>query len=164
MVIPVTRPLRTSLIQKPRTQGERIRYARISCGLSQQQLADGVSKISKMRASKSLVSKWELDGVNNPNNANMLAIQAVTGFAVEWLVNGRGAMRVAIPTTKETAPLNVAYLAKALEAACPDRPMEYQATARVVVPLYEILCDTPEIAMPVLLRFAEALRKQAATK
>lgn len=154
----MARPLRTQAPLKPRTQGERIRYARLNCGLTQQQLADAVSAISNMRVSKSLVSKWELDGVNNPNNANMLALQAVTGFDVTWLVTGRGAQRVSMPDRKHSNPLDPDRLAKALAAAAPGLRIDYATTARVASELYEILTDTPEVAPAVLERFAAHLR------
>ncbi|MCR6496203.1 helix-turn-helix domain-containing protein [Thermomonas sp. S9] len=78
-----SRPLRTTLPQNPKTQGERIRYARISSNLTQQQLAQAVGRITKSVIDKATVSKWEGDSTSNPTNANMLAIQAVTGFSVQ---------------------------------------------------------------------------------
>lgn len=159
MVNGMARPLRTSLVQKPRTQGERIRFARITNNLSQQQLASAVGAISKQKVSKSLVSKWELDGVANPNGVNMLAIQAVTGFTTQWLVTGRGAQRAEIPSKAELAALVPERLAKALEATLPrSATINWLDEARVVAALYDMLSDTPEIAPALLSRFATTLR------
>lgn len=158
MVSNMPRALRTASVPKPRTQGERIRYARIACNLSQQSLASAVAAISKQKISKSLVSKWELDGVANPNGANMLAIQAITGFSTQWLVTGKGPQRAEIPTPAALAPLDIDRLAKALAAAEPGLGVDYVETARVVSALYDMLSDTPEIAPALLARFATTLK------
>lgn len=155
-----SRPLRTTAVQKPRTQGERIRYARIESNLSQSQLARGVSSYAKSKITKSLVSQWERDSVANPNNANMLGVQMVTGFAVQWLVNGRGPQRLVIPSAdpNNIAPLDVSRLARAMKAANPTLE-DPEGRARTVAALYDLLGDTPDIAPALLARFAATLSR-----
>lgn len=148
------RPLRTTLPQEPRTQGERIRYARISANLTQQQLADAVSKITKGEISKATVSKWEGDSTANPTNANMLAIQAVTGFSMPWLVTGRGEMRV---STTPHAGLKIEALARALRAALGE---EASRSVAAVATLYDLILDAPGVSDAVLQRTAAAITER----
>lgn len=145
------RPLRTALPQNPQTQGERIRYARISSNLTQQQLAQAVGKITKSVVDKATVSKWEGDSTSNPTNANMLAIQAVTGFAMPWLVNGHGEMRT---STAAHSGLQVEVLARAMRAAIGDVPAGAPAA---VATLYDLILDAPGVSEAVLQRTAAAL-------
>lgn len=145
---------------KPRTKGQRIRYARIACNLSQPQLAKAVGQISKTPVSKSLVSQWERDQVKNPTNDNMLAVQAVTGFALEWLVNGRGPQRVSLSKAAASiGTLDHARLGRALEAAMPDLE-DPKGVASVVASLYELLADAPDVSGTVLARFASTLSQR----
>jgi transcriptional regulator with XRE-family HTH domain len=61
------------------TQGKRIRYARESAGLLQQELAD------KLRVSRSTLSAWEDDKNRRPVPYNhLLAIATHTGYSVEF--------------------------------------------------------------------------------
>jgi transcriptional regulator with XRE-family HTH domain len=152
------RPLRTTAVQKPTTQGERIRFARIACNLSQPQLARAVSQISKSKVTKSLVSQWERDSVANPNNANMLAIQAVTGHSLEWLVSGRGPQKVSLPkaTADSSAPLDAQRLARCFLAVNPALEMPLEK-ARTVAALYDLLGDTPDMSTVTLQRLAATL-------
>lgn len=146
-----SRPLRTSLPQNPQTQGERIRYARISSNLTQQQLATAVGKITKTAIDKATVSKWEGDSTSNPTNANMLAIQAVTGFSMSWLVNGRGEMRVA---HAQHSGLQVAVLGRAMRATFGEVD---DAIPAAVATLYDLILDAPSVSDAVLKRTAAAL-------
>lgn len=155
----MTRALRTAPVKHPKTQGERIRFARQSCGLSQSAFGKAIGAISKMQISKSLVSKWELDGVANPNNANLLAMQAVTGYAFDWFVQGGPPRRVEIPSANGSSPLNPELLSRALRAAEPELEIDYEAAGRVMAPLYDVLLDTPEIEAGMLARFAKSLRR-----
>lgn len=154
------RPLRTDLPVNPRTRGERLRYARISNNLSQQQFARGIKQIAGGSVSKSMVSQWEVGGVKNPSNANMLAIQSITGFSMEWIVNGRGPQRVSLPSSdpNNIAPLDVVRLAKAMKAANPGLE-DADVRAKVVAGLYDLLGDTPDVSPAHLARFAAALSK-----
>lgn len=154
----MTRPLRTQLPQQVDTIGRRIRFARISSGLSQPSLARAIAQITKTKCSTSLVSKWELDQIGNPNNATMLALQAVTGFALTWLVSGKGPRRVELPTPRELEALRPELLARALEAAMPKLGLDYGHAAQVASKLYGILTDTPDIPPELLARFAMALQ------
>lgn len=76
------------------TFGQRVRFARLSCGLTQTQFANAISAISKTRTSKSLVSHWETDRVTSPQSPTLLAMMGVTGFRHEWLANGTGPQKV----------------------------------------------------------------------
>ena len=70
------------------TAGERIRYARVTMGLSQAQFADAVSRESGCRITKAAVSKWENNLTGLPQAENLLAVERVTGYPVDWLVRG----------------------------------------------------------------------------
>lgn len=146
-----SRPLRTSIPQNPQTQGERIRYARISSNLTQKQLAQAVGKITKTAIDKGTVSKWEGDSTSNPTNANMLAIQAVTGFAMTWLVTGRGEMRA---TQTAHTGLQVAVLGRAMRATFGEVD---DAMPGAVATLYDLILDAPSVSDAVLKRTASAL-------
>lgn len=146
-----SRPLRTSIPQNPQTQGERIRYARISSNLTQKQLAQAVGKITKTAIDKGTVSKWEGDSTSNPTNANMLAIQAVTGFAMTWLVTGRGEMRA---TQAAHTGLQVDVLGRAMRATFDEFD---DAMPGAVATLYDLILDAPSVSDAVLKRTASAL-------
>lgn len=154
----MTRPLRTQLPEQVDTIGRRIRYARISSGLSQPSLARAIAQITKTKCSTSLVSKWELDQIDNPNNATMLALQAVTGFSMPWLVSGKGPRRVELPTPRELGSMKPELLARALQASLPGLGIDYEHAAQVTAKLYGILTDTPDIPPELLARFALALK------
>lgn len=79
-------------------QGDRIRYARVTAGLSQDQLAAGLRAQTGSRMTKSLISHWERGAVKNPVGANMVVIAHLTGYAYEWLING-GPVPVEVPDT-----------------------------------------------------------------
>lgn len=147
-----TRPLRTQLPPNPETQGERIRYARISSNLTQQQFADGISKLTRGKIDKGTVSKWEADSTANPGNATMLAIQAVTGFALGWLVNGKGD-----PKAKTAAGLGIQapVLSRALTVVFPNVP---PASIVAVATLYELILDAPDVSDQALRSVADALK------
>ena len=149
-----SRPLRTSLPDSPRTQGERIRYARITSNLTQQQLAQAVAKITKGVIDKGSVSKWESDSTSNPTNANMLAIQAVTGFSVQWLVHGRGEMRA---SSAKHVGLDAAALGRAMRAVIPG-VTDQQASAAAT--LYDLILDAPGVSETTLQRTAAALTER----
>lgn len=144
------RPLRTTAVEKPVTTGQRIRFARLDCNLSQQALAAGISSITKVKIGKSLVSSWETDVVDTPSHSNLSAIQAVTGFAVEWLATGKGDQRASIRSSE----LDVDRLKLILKAIDPDRagiPRE----ARTIALLYKVLASTPTIPPSLLAEMAQ---------
>lgn len=139
-----------------RTQGDRLRYARRMSGLSLDQMATAIRHITKSKVSKSLISQWERGAVNNPQNENILAVQAITGFSVEWLVRGRGPQKVALSDAQSTATstIDAPRLARAMQAASPDLP---ERLARTVADLYDLIGDTPDISDAILARFAATL-------
>lgn len=151
-----TRPLRTSAIANPRTQGERIRYARINANLSQEQLGIQIGKAGGSNVTKSLVSQWERDGIKNPTNDNLFAIEAVTGFSAQWISSGRGAQKA---KAASAVRLDTHALTRALSAALPDaaRPDEL---AQVIAGLYDVLIDTPDVSDKTLSSFAAALARR----
>lgn len=152
-----TRSLRTNLPDNPQTQGERIRYARISSNMTQQGLAAAVSKVTHGLVDKGTVSKWEGDSTANPTNANILAIQAVTGFSVQWLVHGRGEMRV---SSVAQGAIDAAVLTRAMRAVRPDA-QEHEIAA--VATLYDLVIDAPGLSETALQRTATALLERPAT-
>lgn len=158
-----TRPLRTYALENPRSQGQRIRYARLHIEVSQDELAKRVRKISGGKVSKSLVSQWERDSINNPNNANILAIAAVTGFTPEWLITGKGSMRQTVASRQEAAATDGVRLARAVAAAMKAMKVsgvDARRAARVIGGLYDTLLDAPELDDSTLATFATTLARQ----
>ena len=68
------------------TPQQRIRLARRTAGLSQNQLAQAVG------VQRSAVSHWEAAKGKNPNVSHLREVAQVTGTQFEWLVTGRGDM------------------------------------------------------------------------
>ncbi len=68
------------------TPQERIRQARRTVGLSQNQLAHAVG------VQRSAVSHWEAPNGKNPSMAHLRAVALVSGLQFEWLATGRGDM------------------------------------------------------------------------
>jgi transcriptional regulator with XRE-family HTH domain len=138
-----------------RTFGERIRYARTQSGLSQSELARGIARITKNKITKSLVSAWETEKIKNPQNTTLLAIQAVTGFRMEWLVTGKGNERVSLdsPLPQGSADLDLAKLERAIATAVTTGG-ESGAVARVAAGLYQMLVESPDLKAPALSRLA----------
>ncbi|MFL4599781.1 MULTISPECIES: helix-turn-helix domain-containing protein [Stenotrophomonas] len=151
-----SRPLRTAAPSNPRTQGERIRFARISANLSQEQLGMQVNKAGGSSVTKSLVSQWERDGVKNPTNDNLFAIEAVTGFSAQWISSGRGPQKA---KAASTVRLDTHALERALAAALPDNG-KHADLAQVVAGLYDVLMDTPDVSDKTLASFASALARR----
>jgi transcriptional regulator with XRE-family HTH domain len=65
---------------------ERIRFARRTAGLSQNQLAQSVG------VQRSAVSHWEAPHGKNPSVSHLRQVALVTGLQFEWLATGRGDM------------------------------------------------------------------------
>lgn len=138
-----------------RTLGDRIRHARIENGLSQAELARAVARITRNKISKSLVSAWETGKIQNPQNATLLAVQAVTGFRLDWLITGKGAERAApgdLPPFPASG-IDVAKLEKAIAAAVP-LGADAAGTARASIALYQMLMESPDLKAPALARLA----------
>lgn len=144
-----TRPLRTSPEQNPRTQGGRIRAARLSVPYSQAQLAAQINHKTKSRVNKSLVSQWERDDVANPQNDNMLAIAAITGHSLKWLISGRGDRKATAPVAPNVSAtvLDMSRLQKALDAVF--QRVDPGAT-KAVATVYEMLGEDPDLSPAVL--------------
>ena len=68
------------------TPQQRIRLARRTVGMSQNQLAQAVG------VQRSAVSHWEAPKGKNPNVSHLREVAQVTGIQFEWLVTGRGDM------------------------------------------------------------------------
>lgn len=157
-----TRELRTSATDNPRTLGERIRYARLDLKISQEDLASRINRITGGNITKSLVSRWERDAVKNPTNENILALAAVTSFRVEWLIRGKEPRKATVPSKAETAGLNDAQLARAIETAMGAmkiRGVDSNRAAAIISRLYETLCDTPGLDDQTLKIVAGALAR-----
>ncbi len=143
-----------------RNFGERIRHARREAGLSQSELARGISHIAKSKTTKSLVSQWETGKVQNPQNATLLAIAAVTGFSQQWLVTGKGAEKGLLPPLM-VAQENPAYasgldrdvLRRAILIACSEQT-DPAAIAYAAIEVFETLADEPDAPDGALKRIA----------
>lgn len=144
------RPLRTAPVANPTTTGERIRYARLACNLSQPALAAGIGNLTNVKISKALVSNWENDIIVSPNHANLSAIQAITGFAVEWLATGKGEQKA----TLRSSELDIDRLKLILKAIAPERT-GHAREARAIALLYKVLADTPKMPPALLAEIAE---------
>lgn len=144
------RPLRTAPVAKPTTTGERIRYARLACNLTQPALAAGIAQLTNAKISKALVSNWENDVIVSPNHANLSAIQAITGFAVEWLATGKGEQKA----TLRSSDLDIDRLERILKAIAPGRT-GHAREARVIALLYKVLADTPKMPPALLAEIAQ---------
>ena len=70
------------------TPQERIRLARRTVGMSQNQLAEAVG------VQRSAVSHWEAPNGKNPSMAHLRAVALVSGLQFEWLATGRGDMNL----------------------------------------------------------------------
>lgn len=66
------------------TPQERIRFARRTVGMSQNQLAQAVG------VQRSAVSHWEAPNGKNPSMSHLRALALVSGLQFEWLATGRG--------------------------------------------------------------------------
>ena len=94
------------------TQQERIRLARRTAGMSQQQLAQAVG------VQRSAVSHWEAPQGKNPSVSHLREVALVSGIQFEWLVTGRGSM-----TLSKDAQLDSIATAEALLI---EDPLEFR--------------------------------------
>lgn len=142
------------------TFGKRVRHARLACGLTQAEFAKAIARLTHTLTVKGLVSQWENDKIANPNNATLLAIQAVTGHAAEWLVSGRGEQKVRSANLLLNEPaatygkgITREILHRAIVIAASEKrdPVDIADAAIEVV---ETLADEPGIPDAVLKRIA----------
>ncbi len=144
-------PLRTSAPLNPATQGDRIRYARLTSNLSQQSFAAAIAKITKTKVDKSAVSKWESESTANPTNASLMAIQAVTGFSAQWVVTGKGEERARHTVI---GGVQIDVLTRAVGIVFPD---SNPSVAVAIGTLYDLILDAPDVSDTALARTAAAL-------
>lgn len=149
-------PRLTDSSPAPKTQGERIRYARVACGLSQGQLAKAVSLITKNSVTKSQVSQWERDSIKNPTNANMLGIQAATGFSMRWLVSGRGDPKATMEPVTAVGTIDRDRLQRAITGVLPTLPGIEEKAQRIAA-WYEVLGDAKDLSDPVINRIVDTM-------
>lgn len=147
------RELRTKAPDDPQTPGERIRYARVMCGMSQPQLAEAIRRMTGTKTSSSLISKWENNHISSLSNPTLYAIQALTGYRMDWIIRGMEPRRTVLSKDGKT---NTARLAKALGAALSVAPDVHDvgSLARVTAGLYDLLTDTPDVDSALLTRIA----------
>ena len=91
------RPLRAAMPQDLSTMAGRLCHARLTCELSQAELAEQLSRRTGKATSKPTVSKWEAGLSKNPEISTFFALAALTGFSAEWLATGKGQMRYGTP-------------------------------------------------------------------
>ena len=94
------------------TPQQRIRLARRTAGMSQNQLAQAVG------VQRSAVSHWEAPKGKNPNVSHLREVAQVTGIQFEWLVTGRGDMGL----SKDTQLDSIATA----EALLVENPLEFR--------------------------------------
>jgi len=140
--------------------GQRVKHARITNKLTQKELANGIANITGSKTKKGLISQWERGVVENPQNSTMMALQAVTGFALEWLVSGTGPERVS-PTSLLVAEPKAVYgqnisramLRRSIIIAASEQTSP-EAIADAAIEIVETLADEPGIPDAVLKRIA----------
>ena len=94
------------------TQQERIRLARRTASMSQNQLAQAVG------VQRSAVSHWEAPLGKNPSVSHLREMALVTGPQFEWLATGRGEM----PLSKDMQLDSIATA----EALLIEDPLEFR--------------------------------------
>lgn len=67
---------------------ERVKFARVSAGLTQGELAELISEVIGKPVLKGTISAWENGRVDSPSAATLIAVQSVTGFRADWIQNG----------------------------------------------------------------------------
>jgi transcriptional regulator with XRE-family HTH domain len=152
----------TPAVDKLKTFGARLKFARANMRLTQAEFAKSVSHISQSKCSKSLVSRWESDEVKNPQNATLLAISAITGFAQQWLVLGTGPQRAKLPDLRVSSRNTEArlMLRRAVMIAHSVQHANAEALASATIEVYETLLDEPSAPDGALRRIA----RQSKTK
>jgi transcriptional regulator with XRE-family HTH domain len=153
LLAPVTRPAKKFL----NTFGKRLRFARTHSKLTQAQLARGISSLTHAQTTKALVSQWETDRIKSPAPASVLAVTAITGFAQEWLIFGKGDIRAQLPKLRieanETAARSL--LRRALVAVLTERPeAAADLIADAAITCFETLLDEPDAPDAALRRIA----------
>jgi transcriptional regulator with XRE-family HTH domain len=138
--------------------GERIKHARKSCAMTQEQLAAAISEATGSKITKSLVSQWESGRVASPNTANLLAIQATTGFRAEWILQGTLPQKRSENTAKrgsKDAEIDVVLLERIIREVF-KTTTEPARAAKAVVRMYHSLAHDDGKANPLALlaRFA----------
>lgn len=141
------------------TFGDRVRFARTSAGLSQSELASRISDVTKTRTTKGLISQWEANKVSNPQNSALLALSAVTGFALHWIVTGDGPQRAELPALRIAARNSEtrAKMRRAIVIAAREQS-EPEAIADAAVEVFETLQDEPNAPEGALRRIARLSR------
>ena len=147
-----TRPLRTAAPANLSTQADRIRHARIACGLTQHQIAQKISAATGKPSTKSDISKWESGKTTNPNIDSFNAFSEITGFSATWLNTGMG--ESTRPSTHPT--LNSKALAAAIQSVldgCTDHQVELICT------LYQVIADGENVAPANIASLRKLIRK-----
>jgi transcriptional regulator with XRE-family HTH domain len=147
--------------------GERVRHARLTCGLSQSELARAISEITKTKTQKALISQWELGRVSNPQNATLLALSVATGFSQKWFVTGKSperdpapALAIADPAGKYGPKLDRAMLRRAILLACGEQTTP-EGIADAAIEVFETLADEPDVPDGALKRIARMVNHRA---
>lgn len=136
-----------------KTFGQRLRFARVSCSLSQSELARAIAKAANTKTTKSMVSQWEGGNVKLPQFSTMLAISAVTMFASQWLLDGTGPERASIKPTAKDGNLDVWIKRAATIAATQHKTPG--AIGNATVQVFAALRDDPTTPDSALQRIAQ---------
>lgn len=138
-----------------KTIGARIRHARQSCEMTQENFANGVALVTKTKCNKSLVSKWESDSAV-PVASTLSAIASVTGFALQWLATAEGPergklakLRIEDRNDKARESMRRAVRIAQREQKDPDR------VADAIIECFYMIADEPDIPDTALKRIAQ---------
>lgn len=140
-----------------KTLGQRLKLARTNCGLTQEQLANGVRRVTNGKhGSKPSISLYEADKVM-PGSVVMLALAAVTGYSDEWLFSGKGPQRTtgtALRAITHNSNLRQVLVRSIELSAEAHREPAYIAAGALAV--FETLLDEPDTPRGALLRIAKS--------
>lgn len=141
--------------------GNRLRHARLACGLSQGEVAAKLARRTGKQTCKSVVSRWELDATKSPEVDTFLAFADLTGFSASWLASGTGEMRTGVTPLGPAQPPGAALALdqNALRAAILSVfPEATDHQLKTVSTLYAIVAAGASIDPARLERLAAAAR------
>lgn len=138
-----------------KTLGARIKLARVSCDMTQENFANAIALLTKTRCNKSLVSKWEAESAV-PVVSTLAAISSVTGYSLEWLSTGTGPERARPKKLRieERTDASRAIMRRAVAIAHKEQ-RDPLRVADAIIEIFEMLADDPNIPDAALRRIAQ---------